>query len=121
MVVIVSVTFLILTAPTAAFQAIPQVGKRGNNPLYSMLMDLGQFLSHSINFVLYTVVESRFRKEFLKLIFRKKSFDGTSCSRSSNMDLVASLETGCEPCEVGSIVSAESSNELKELSDNEKR
>ena len=113
MVVTVSVAFLILTAPTAAFQAIPQAVKLGNNPLYSMLKDLGQFLSHSINFVLYTAVESRFRKEFLKLIFRKKSFDSTSSSRSSNMDLVASLETRCKPCETGSIVLTQSSNEVR--------
>ena len=66
MVVTVSVTFLILTAPTAVNEVLPHFLKLGNNPLYNMLIGLGQFLNHSIKFVLCTVVWSRFRKELFE-------------------------------------------------------
>ena len=83
MVVTVSVTFLILTAPTAVYMALPHVIQLPNNPFYHMLMNVTQYLNHSINGVLYIIVGSRFRNEFLKILCRKKRPDtnlSTSCS-----------------------------------------
>ena len=88
MVVTVSVTFLVLTTPTAVWQAIPDTIHLGRNPLFHAFMNFGQYLNHSINGVLYTVVGSWFRRELLNLICRKERNDGTSTSRSPNRGVV---------------------------------
>ena len=82
MVVTVSITFLILTAPTAVYMALPHVIQLPNNPFYYVFMNITQYLNHSINGVLYCIVGSRFRNEFLKILCRKKRPDtiSTSCS-----------------------------------------
>ena len=72
MVVAVSVTFLFLTAPTAVHFASYTWYQLGNNPLYQVFMNLTQYLNHSINGVLYTIVGSRFKNELIKLFSRKK-------------------------------------------------
>ena len=81
MVVTVSVTFLILTAPTAVYMALPHVIQLPNNPFYHVLMNVTQYVNHSINGVLYIIVGSRFRNEFLIILCRKKKRDtiSTSC------------------------------------------
>ena len=72
MVVTVSVTFLLLTAPTAVHSALYRWYSLGNNlPLYRTYMNLTQYLNHSINGILYCIVGSRFRGEIFK-IFGKK-------------------------------------------------
>ena len=54
MVVTVSVTFLILTAPTAVDQALLHViTQLARNPMYQVFMNFTQYLNHSINGVLY--------------------------------------------------------------------
>ena len=77
MVVTVSVTFILLTAPSAV--DIPQISgtlikdnQLSNNPLYRAFMNFAQYLNHSINGVLYIMVGSRFRKELLKIFSRKE-------------------------------------------------
>ena len=73
MVVTVSVTFLILTAPSALHSALFRWYPLGYNlPLYRAFMNVTQYLNHSINGVLYCVVGSRFRQEIFKIICRKK-------------------------------------------------
>ena len=82
MVVTVSVTFLLLTAPTGVDQALLQVIHLANNPVYEVFMNLTQYLNHSINGVLYCIVGSKFRNELFKILCRKKRPDGSSTSCS---------------------------------------
>ena len=80
MVVTLSVTFLLLTAPTAVNQALRKwyyIGIR--LPLYRLFMNSTQYLNHSINGVLYIIVGSRFRKELLQILSHKKRPKGLSC------------------------------------------
>ena len=73
MVVTVSVTFLILTTPSAVNQVVTGTYALGQMyPLYRAFMNLTQYLNHSINGILYCTVGSRFRQEFFKIICRKK-------------------------------------------------
>ena len=81
MVVTVSVTFLLLTAPTAV--NIPNgTVLLAYNPLYRAFMNSTQYLNHSINGILYIIVGSRFRKELLKIFSRKERSTGLSRSHS---------------------------------------
>ena len=73
MVVTVSVTFLLLTAPTAVIAASHRlywVAKKVH--LYRVFMNTTQYLNHSINGILYCTVGSRFREEILKIICRSR-------------------------------------------------
>ena len=72
MVVTVSVTFLILTTPTAINMTQSIETQLANNSLYRAFMNLTQYLNHSINGVLYVIVGTKFRSKLLKLIFRRK-------------------------------------------------
>ena len=87
MVVTVSVTFLILTTPTALDQALWPNIKLSNNAVYSIIKNFAQYLNHSINGILYCVVGSRFRNELLKLFCGNKRLDDTSASHSVNTDV----------------------------------
>ena len=82
MVVTVSVTFLILTAPTAVDQAVLHVIHLASDPMYQLFMNVTQYLNHSINGLLYCLVGSRFRNEFLKILCRKKRTVESSASYS---------------------------------------
>ena len=82
MVVTVSVTFLLLTTPTAMDMTHSSQTRLSNNPLYRAFMNLTQYLNHSINGVLDIIVGSRFRKELLKIFSRKERPEGLSCSHS---------------------------------------
>ena len=85
MVVTVSITFLILTAPTAVNLALWVNIKLSYNPLYRAFMIFTQYLNHSINGVLYCIVGSKFRNELLKLLFcRKERPVAMSLSHSVN-------------------------------------
>ena len=84
MVVTVSVMFLILTAPAAVHLALWPGIKLSNNPIYSVIKNFAQYLNHSINGVLYCIVGSRFRNEFLKLFRKRERSDDTSDSHSVN-------------------------------------
>ena len=84
MVVTVSITFLILTAPTAVNSALWNVIQLSQIPMYRVFMNLTQYLNHSINGVLYIIVGMRFRTELLRLFRRKKLSDSTSLSHSVN-------------------------------------
>ena len=81
MVVTVSVTFLILTAPTAVNMMHSFLTQPAKNPLYRAFMNLTQYLNHSINGVLYIIVGSRFRKELANLFNRKERCKGISTSQ----------------------------------------
>ena len=84
MVVTVSFMFIILTAPTAVNEAIKNVNNLSHNPMYLVFMNFTQYLNHSINGVLYCIVGTRFRKEFLKIVCRKERPDGRSASLPVN-------------------------------------
>ena len=78
MVIIVSVTFLFLTAPTAVHDALHTLYRLGRFPFYKTFMNLTQYLNHSINGFLYCAVGSRFRVELSKIFCRKKNFQAFS-------------------------------------------
>ena len=80
MVVTVSVTFLLLTSPTALNEALLYVNNLSRHPVYRLFMNLTQYLNHSINCVLCCIVGSRFRKEFLKMICKKERSEGIATS-----------------------------------------
>ena len=82
MVVTVSITFLLLTAPTAVNIQQSNGTYFSYNPLYRAFMNLTQYLNHSINGVLYIIVGSRFRKELLNIFGHKERPEGLSCSQS---------------------------------------
>ena len=65
MVVTVSVTFLILTAPTAVYAAVIHHFRLDDVPFYRDFMNLTQYLNHSINGVLYSFVGSKLRMELV--------------------------------------------------------
>ena len=87
MVVTVSVTFLILTTPTAVELALWPRIKLSYNLVYNVIKNFAQYLNHSINGVLYCIVGSKFRNELLKLICGRKRSDDTSASHSVNTDV----------------------------------
>ena len=91
MVVTVSVTFLILTAPTAVYMALPHVIQLPNNPFYRAFMNFTQYLNHSINGLLYCIVGSRFRKQLFNLICRKERAEGLSVYPSVNNTSVVTI------------------------------
>ena len=94
MVVIVSVTFLILTAPTAVYRAFHGI-HLSNSQVYRVLMTVTQYLNHSINGVLYIIVGSKFRMELLKIFCGKQSSHSMSVSHSVNkMSLVGVSKRG---------------------------
>ena len=85
MVVTVSVTFLILTSPTAVCHALRKWYYLGASlPLYRAFMNLTQYLNHSINGVLYIIVGSTFRKELLKIFSHKERPEGLLFSHLVN-------------------------------------
>ena len=84
MVVTVSVTFLLLTEPTALYTALFDLKDLANYPVYHVVMNYTQYLNHSINGVLYCIVGSRFRNELLKLLCPKKRLEEVSASHSRN-------------------------------------
>ena len=87
MVVTVSVTFLILTAPSVVNIALWSNIKLSNDLVYDVIKNFAQYLNHSINGVLYCIVGSRFRNEFVNLFCRKKRPDDISASHSVNPDV----------------------------------
>ena len=94
MVVTVSVTFIILTAPTAVNEALRNVNDLSRNPMYRVFMNITQYLNHSINGTLYCIVGTRFRKEFVKIFCRKERLDGRSASLSANSTSLATISEG---------------------------
>ena len=72
MVVTVSVTFLILTAPTAVYAAVIHHFCLDDVPFYHDFINLTQHLNYSINGILYCFVGSKFRMELVKLFNRKR-------------------------------------------------
>ena len=66
MVVTVSVTFIVLTAPVSIDQIMGR--KSTPYPLYFVFMISMQYLNHSINGVLYCMVGTKFREEMIKLL-----------------------------------------------------
>ena len=90
MVVTVSITFLLLTAPTGVGDVLglPSI------PLYRAFMNLTQYLNHSIDGVLYCIVGSRFRRELLNLFIRKERCQDISASHSVNTTSLTSISGG---------------------------
>ena len=76
MVVAVSVTFLLLTAPIGLENALSHIISLVSFTFYRTFMNITTYLNHSINGVLYCIVGSRFREE-LKNLFRKSKSDRT--------------------------------------------
>ena len=84
MVVTVSVTFLLLTAPTGMAYALRPVIYLGAVPEYRIVMNITHYLNHSINGILYCVVGTRFRRELFKLFCQKERPSSVSGSYSTN-------------------------------------
>ena len=91
MVVTVSVTFLILTAPTAVSYACSFTIRLDNVPSYRVFQNITQYLNHSINGLLYIIVGSRFRNELLKILCRKERPDTISFTQSRNNTSLTSI------------------------------
>ena len=64
MLITVSVTFIMLTGPSAISVAI----KSSAHPIQKVVINIMQYLNHSINGILYCVIGSRFRKEVVKIV-----------------------------------------------------
>ena len=91
MVITVSVTFLILTTPSAVNMALlPNIALQ-DDPVYSIINNFAQYLNHSINGVLYCIVGSKFRNELLNLFCGKKGPDDTLTSHSVNNEGLVSM------------------------------
>ena len=85
MVVTVSVTFILLTAPAGIEYALKSMIDLGSIPEYRVFVNITMYLNHSINGILYCIVGSRFRNELLKVFCRKKRSSNSSiaCTNSS--------------------------------------
>ena len=94
MVVTVSITFLLLTTPTAMNMVLWHNIQLSNNKMYRAFMNLTQYLNHSINGVLYIIVGTRFRNELLKLFCRKKKPDVMPLSHSANNTGLSTISRG---------------------------
>ena len=90
MVVTVSITFLLLTAPTG----VDDILGLPSMPLYRAFMNITQYLNHSINGVLYCIVGSRFRRELLNLFNRKERCQDISTSHSVNTTSLTNISGG---------------------------
>ena len=80
MVVTVSVTFILLTAPSGVEYAVKSLMDLGSVPEFRVLMNLTMYLNHSINGILYCIVGSRFRSELFKLICGNENLQRVSVS-----------------------------------------
>ena len=93
MVVTVSVTFLLLTAPTGVAYAQSFIIRLEDVPLYRVFMNLTRYLNHSINGVLYIIVGARFRNELLKILCRKERPETIRTSYSVNNTSLSNIST----------------------------
>ena len=83
MVVSVSVTFILLTAPTAVSEALfGWYPLRHNFPLLRAFAIFTHYLNHSINSLLYCIAGSRFRKEVFRIFQKSKRPEDLSFSHS---------------------------------------
>ena len=71
MVVTVSVTFILLTAPAGVEYALKSMIDLDSIPEYRVFVNITMYLNHSINGILYCIVGTRFRNELLKIFCRK--------------------------------------------------
>ena len=76
MLITVSITFIILTGPTAVSFMINPINK---HPTEEVVMNLLQYLNHTINGVLYCIVGTRFRNELFNTLCCRKT---TQASRN---------------------------------------
>ena len=87
MVVTVSVTFLILTTPTAVELALWPRIKLSYNLVYNVIKNFAQYLKPQYQWCIVLHCGSKFRNELLKLICGRKRSDDTSASHSVNTDV----------------------------------
>ena len=84
MLITVSITFIILTGPTA----VSLVVKGEAHPIERVIMNLLQYLNHSINGVLYCIVGTRFRNELFNALCCRRNIlkreSGVSFTNSSH-------------------------------------
>ena len=81
MVVTVSVTFIILTAPVSVNTFTRR--KLRIYPLYYVFMISMQYINHSINCVLYCIVGTKFREELIKLFKCQRKTSGVNYQQST--------------------------------------
>ena len=81
MVVTVSVTFIILTAPVSVNTFTRT--KLRLYPLYYVFMISMQYINHSINCVLYCIVGTKFREELIKLFKCHRKTSGVNYQEST--------------------------------------
>ena len=94
MVVTVSLTFIVLTAPVAMDQASKK--RLSRDQIYHAFQIILRYLNHSINGVLYCIVGSKFRKELLKLLCCKRSDSENVLSRSTSVSVSRFWRCGLE-------------------------
>ena len=93
-VVTVSTAFLLLTALTAVDLAVSSTNPIPYNLIYSTCMIVTQYLNHSINGLLYCMVGTKFRKEFLNIFCRKEITQRISTSHYNNNVSLTTISTG---------------------------
>ena len=99
MFITVSITFIILTGPTAVSLIIDPTYA---HPIERVVMNLMQYLNHSINGVLHCIVGTRFRNELLQVICcrgnmsrrRELSVSFPSSSRKSTNETIVMTNQG---------------------------
>ena len=99
MVVTVSVTFLLLTAPNGVDNALSHFIRLDKKPLYHVFMNSTQYLNHSINGILYCIVGSRFRRELFQIFYRKERISrmfGTHSTNNSRNTIVTDTRRSIE-------------------------
>ena len=85
----VTMTFIILTAPPQILFAITH----DNHPLVDAFLYISLALNHGINGFLYTVVGSKFRKELINTLRCIRRQNGTDVNRNSNQGSNISTNT----------------------------
>ena len=84
----VSITFLILTGPSAIFYLRLQLMFE-YNPAVRLLFLLMEAVNHSVNSVMYCIVGSKFRQELFDLICCRKKSSGRSSKEIGSTQLMA--------------------------------
>ena len=90
MVVTVSVTFLLLTAPEGIKNSLPHIDLETVAP-FRVFMNITSYLNHAINGVLYIIVGTRFRQELFKIFCRKERSEDFSSNPSVNNTSISNM------------------------------
>ena len=68
MLLVVSITFCILSTPVVVLQVLERANPGSNSPIFYSICLLLQYVNHSTNFFLYVISGKLFRAEFIELM-----------------------------------------------------